>query len=73
MSLGHSVPFKNIITYLFKSRPYFCSTFIDISSLLIIPLEARLSLDFENDIIGLFQLRMDKTKSPKEGEESKTM
>lgn len=47
---------KNMITYHFKGLPDSCGTFIYIRPLFIIPFEARLSLDFDDDIVGFLQL-----------------
>ena len=49
---------ENMITYHFEGLPDCCGTFINIRPLFVIPFEARLSLDFDNDIVGFLQLEI---------------
>ena len=50
------VIYQKYITYYFEGLPDRCSTFINICPLFIIPFEAGLSLDFDDDIVGFLQL-----------------
>lgn len=45
-----------MITYHFEGLPDGRGTFIYIRPLFIIPFEARLSLDFDDDVVGFLQL-----------------
>jgi len=45
-----------MITYHFEGLPDSRGTFIYIRPLFVIPFEARLSLDFDDDVVGFLQL-----------------
>jgi hypothetical protein len=47
---------EEMITYHFEGIPDCGSTFINICPLFVIPFEARLSLDLDDDIVGFLQL-----------------
>ena len=47
---------KNMITYHFEGLPDSRGTFIYIRPLFVIQFEARLSLDFDDDVVGFLQL-----------------